>query len=290
MQFDLADIVGWYPVIEFKVGEQEFDFRNFTVTEIREGATLEVSLLSETHTLLIQFIGAKIIEDNGTTAEAAKGRWLLDISRPDAFDLDSGLDVLTFSLDFAEIEGWVISCKEAIAELRVAERHERVAKEHRREAEARVAELNGELDDAYARRTTGRQARLIFEPITSDAPAGGPVTKPAASAPDDARLTPPKVEEVAWAYNGRTWAIRVKQINPERFLALIPDLATDIEGTGSTAADAIADVQTKASIRLDDVDPGKKPGKKRAKKTGAKKTSSGRGRGRKSVDAVVVEG
>ena len=180
--------------------------------------------------------------------------------------------------------------KEAIAELRIAERHERVAKEHRREAEARVAELNGELDDAYARRTTGRQARLIFEPITSDAPAGGPVTKPAASAPDDARLTPPKVEEVAWAYNGRTWAIRVKQINPERFLALIPDLATDIEGTGSTAADAIADVQTKASIRLDDVDPGKKPGKKRAKKTGAKKTSSGRGRGRKSVDAVVVEG
>ncbi|MCB0767128.1 MAG: hypothetical protein KDB95_07965 [Flavobacteriales bacterium] len=122
MQFDLADIVGWYPVIEFKVGEQEFDFRNFTVTEIREGATLEVSLSSETHTLLIQFIGAKIIEDNGTTAEAAKGRWLLDISRPDAFDLDSGLDVLTFSLDFAEIEGWVISCKEAIAELHLRDR------------------------------------------------------------------------------------------------------------------------------------------------------------------------
>lgn len=176
--------------------------------------------------------------------------------------------------------------KEALAELRVAERHERVAKEHRREAEARVAELNGELDDAYARRTTGRQARLIFEPVV-DAPAGE--TRPAAFAPDDARHTPPKIEEIAWAYNGRTWSVRVKQINPERFLALIPDLATDIEGTGSTAADAVADVQTKASIMLDDVDPGKKPGKKRAKKTGAK-TSSGRGRGRKSVDAVVVEG
>jgi hypothetical protein len=65
MRFDLMDVVGFLPVVEFRLDEDEFDIRDFRIKDIRLGAKLELVLLSEDHHLVLTFLGANIVEDHG---------------------------------------------------------------------------------------------------------------------------------------------------------------------------------------------------------------------------------
>jgi hypothetical protein len=118
MRFDLMNVVGFLPVVEFRLDEDEFDIRDFRIKDIRLGAKLELVLLSEDHHLVLTFLGANIVEDHGIEVESAMGTWLLSISRPASFDIETGRDTLSFSLDFAGHGSWVLTCVEAAGVLR----------------------------------------------------------------------------------------------------------------------------------------------------------------------------
>jgi hypothetical protein len=63
----------------------------------------------------LKFNDAVIVEDHGTPSAGIIGTWLLSISRVDCFDLSNGSDTLAFSLDFAVVGAWIVSCTSAYA-------------------------------------------------------------------------------------------------------------------------------------------------------------------------------
>ncbi len=117
MVFDLIDVVGFVPVVDFVINEEELDIRDFVIEDLRMGPTIVIILTSEHRRLKLTFSQAEIVESNGTEAGSVVGGWLLSISRPEMFDIETGKDTVAFSLDFAKMGSWILSCTGAVADL-----------------------------------------------------------------------------------------------------------------------------------------------------------------------------
>lgn len=112
---NLVEVIDFFPTVELPFDGEILDIRDFVIDGITLNSTLEIALHSDGHQLQLKFTDAHILEDHGTSSKKATGTWLLSISRADSFSLDTRRDTLAFSLDFAAIPGWIVSCSTAIA-------------------------------------------------------------------------------------------------------------------------------------------------------------------------------
>lgn len=127
-------------------------------------------------------------------------------------------------------------------------------------------EVKSALDNAHSRLT------LLWKNG-----ATGQVALPLGEAKGPAPAKLGDVTDHEWAFNGRTWAIKLKKLGVDQYLAMIPELAGDTDGHGQTVEAAVEESKGKAAILLSDTDPGEKPAKrskkKTSKKTGPKKAA-----------------
>jgi hypothetical protein len=112
---DLKDHVGSFPQVELPYEEGSVDIRDYRISSVDLGDDLEIRLVSDSGRIILRFIEARLLEEGGTSAEAAASTWLMSISRPDAWDIRTREDILAFCLDYAVVEGWVVQCREAQA-------------------------------------------------------------------------------------------------------------------------------------------------------------------------------
>lgn len=115
MLIELQEAIGEFPTVEIPYQGGVVDIRDFVIGGISIDRSIEFQLASDSLHLSIKFKNAQIIENHGTQPNAVIGTWLLSISRVDCFDLNTGADTLAFSLDFAVVQGWILSCTSAYA-------------------------------------------------------------------------------------------------------------------------------------------------------------------------------
>lgn len=108
-------VIGFFPSVELPYEGGAIDIRDFVIDNIDLNSDLEIALHSELHQLKLKFINVQILEDHGTSSSQPIGTWLLSISRAESFSLDTGNNTITFSLDFAAIPSWILSCSSALA-------------------------------------------------------------------------------------------------------------------------------------------------------------------------------
>jgi hypothetical protein len=106
--------IGFFPEIEIIFEHEAIDIRNYVITDVVISNSIEIQLEFEGRKLYMKFTNAVIIEGTSTTAGMLMGGWLLSISKAQYWTWE-GKDILTFSLDFAVIEGWLVSCSSATA-------------------------------------------------------------------------------------------------------------------------------------------------------------------------------
>ncbi len=191
------------------------------------------------------------VEDVAAAAKEAEGAirsgpGFAPESKPKALPIPDNLPEI--AAIFAEIEDRRAALREATTALNDAKEDHKTA----------LSELDGANSRLFtAWKNGGRQVSLPLGESSGPAPAkAGDVT------------------DQTWPFNGRDWTIKVKQVNPETYLALIPELTGDTEGHGQTVEAAVEESKGKAAVLLEDTDPGETPAKKkRSKKKASKKTS-----------------
>ena len=112
---NLVEAIGFFPQVDIPIDGRVLDIRDFTITEINIDTDIQVILASTGVQVTLNFSNARIIEDNSTATAAVIGQWMLSLHQAQAFNLDDGSDILAFSLDFAVVQSWIISCSDAHA-------------------------------------------------------------------------------------------------------------------------------------------------------------------------------